>query len=335
MFSLTPKKLSCYTVGGQVSTAGQELIANTIHATLSECGGSMLPESGLVPVLLDSLDWRVRLPEAPSFSRRVSKQLYTTHKVKLPPKILQRIGNLAEEYSSGKHRVHWDVVSYIDWDAGDFGDNGSCYWTCREEDRLLLDVCGLSGAVRTFENGGEWASGTGRCWFVNQPDGVVLFNAYGDDLTLFAEIVADHLNGNYRKIALDWNGRADSIYINGDKGILVYPRGMRAPSEIDLHGLLDEICPTCGAEWDTDQWYSYEKLKLCKRCSCNCSKCGVRIPHKDDQHDGTWYLGAFRDPYGNLLCRTCAEARGFYEDTLDQEHAEREAADVPETVSAY
>ncbi len=51
---------------------------------------------------------------------------------KLPAQALQAIGNLAEEYSTEPKEYYWDVAKSIDWDAGDFGDDGSCFWGCRE-----------------------------------------------------------------------------------------------------------------------------------------------------------------------------------------------------------
>ncbi len=160
-----------------------------------------------------------------------------------------------------------------------------------------------------------------RCWFVNQKEGVVIFNAYGDDLSTFAEILAHHLQAKWVKAYLEWHGGTDSLYINGERGILLFPpteKHSPTNTSITIHGLRDGSCGACGCEQYDDDLHEYEGYEFCIGCGSHCDWCGCNIPHHDTG-PGSWHLGVYRTDAGRRYCRKCAGNKGCYE------HAEEEA----------
>ena len=81
-----------------------------------------------------------------------------------------------------------DYTTCFDWTAGDYGDDGSCFTSrggCRRGALCIIRDNG--GYAIRFYKGGE---GSGRAWVVPYNDSWVLFNAYGIDLSVCAQIVA-------------------------------------------------------------------------------------------------------------------------------------------------
>lgn len=75
--------------------------------------------------------WKTNATET-VFTKRLSQWLHTNYSIKLNEDIKSEIGNvisrltkLGTKYKS----CYFDFDKEISWDQGDFGDNGSCFWT--------------------------------------------------------------------------------------------------------------------------------------------------------------------------------------------------------------
>jgi len=60
--------------------------------------------------------------------KRVSKYLYNNHKLKVSSSFMAAIGNIARAHTVKEDIFIFDITQSLDWDAGDFGDDGSCYF---------------------------------------------------------------------------------------------------------------------------------------------------------------------------------------------------------------
>lgn len=124
-----------YTVPfGTISATGMSLIANLLlnaphHAEFAALNPSFTATYLYgFPVDFDPRVVAVTGQLRGKFARRVSQYFWRTHQIRLPDAILTQIGNLASMHSAGDTRFVFDFVRRFNWEAGDFGDQHSCYW---------------------------------------------------------------------------------------------------------------------------------------------------------------------------------------------------------------
>ena len=135
--------------------------------------------------------------ERGTFPKRVSNYMYKTYDIKLQSSIMRNIGNIAQQNST-EGKVIFDFTRRILWNAGEFGDDGSCFWTDYGGSRIAMMRVGI-GAVRIYDSSGEF--GRGRAWFFpvfSDAKQFVLFNAYG---IMQARLIANFLSqlfGEYK-----------------------------------------------------------------------------------------------------------------------------------------
>jgi len=148
-----------------------------------------------------------------TFPKRVAHWFYKSHKLKLPQEKVAEIGRLARNGMPNGHSLRFDTTTSLDWNVGDFGDDGSCFWGSLSWCRNLLQG-NRAFAVRTYTKSGH---GSGRAWGIEHEGGVVLFNAYGRPLLVFARLVAEQLGLTYRQVdlkisarSLQWGGSTKS-----------------------------------------------------------------------------------------------------------------------------
>ena len=194
----------------------------------------------------------------------------------MTPDQLTTIGNLGSQHCPKTETYEFDIVARIDWEAGDFGDDGSCYWLCRAIAKDMITDNG-GGAVRFFNPGTQ--DGIARAWVVPREDGCILvFNGYGLDTLPIVRILATHFNhAYYRQVSLCNNGTHDNaLWINGGKGFLIGPQ--------DVVTTVDAI----DLGWEEPD-------------ACTCETCGDGID--SDSH--------YHDPNGNDCCEHCYSVRVF------------------------
>lgn len=143
----------------------------------------------------------------------------------------------------------YEVADHFDWDDGDFGDEGSCFWGCHQQAKEEL----LGLGCRTLLLFGEedevgCGTGIGRCIIV--PDAPelgchILFNAYGPCLETVGKAMARHLKTDWETITLygEPGERASNlIYVNNKQGLVLGKTSHRS------YTISDEVyikCPHC------------------------------------------------------------------------------------------
>jgi len=155
------------------------------------------------------------------FAKRV-KKLAHHQGVKLDDALVAAVGKIAEEHSL-LGDLYFDLTCQFDWQAGDFGDEGSCFWGSRAKARELLQKAGAQ-AIRFYDPAS--GQGIGRAWVIETQYGTVCFNAYGPiSLRKVAKVLALHLGhdpDSVRPVALINEHEAGGlIYINGGSGYLI------------------------------------------------------------------------------------------------------------------
>lgn len=217
-----------------------------------------------------------------TFPKRLGK-FYFQNGIKCPPQFLSQIGNIAREHSAHLDLYTFEFTAKIDWQAGDFGDSGSCYWG------------GNAGAIAMIENNGGLAicfyappgHGYARAWLaVISNDLQIVFNGYGftgNSTLTAARVVAFHLGVSYKKIILENNGTDHgTLWINSRVGYAIgKPETIEDLRHFDL-GWEDEYayrCENCGDSVDEDYTYhGADDLPYCESCYCDlfdsCHHCG-------------------------------------------------------------
>jgi hypothetical protein len=201
------------------------------------------------------------------FATRVGQYYWKEYKLKCPPHFLEMVGNLAREHSVDLQNFEFDFTDRIDWDHGDFGDEGSCFWEDHDEARTALNRCENAYAMRFYNDG----MGCGRVLVLSlsSMDSFVLFNAYGISLAKAAFILSILTKGQYAKVDVYNFGKENGlIWINGGTGYIVAPEGsnLLKKTEIDLK-IYGDTCYNCGEFiGEDDSSYPYGETVVCGMC---------------------------------------------------------------------
>ncbi len=85
-----------------------------------------------------------------TFPTRIKVFLKKNHAVKMAEQDISAIGNLARRHTVKAKDFIFDFTDAFDWEDGDFGDGGSCYWGGRRGARTML-ADHNSLAIRFFD----------------------------------------------------------------------------------------------------------------------------------------------------------------------------------------
>lgn len=250
-------------------------------------------------------DWRVggKGEYVGTLPKRIGKFYYQEHATKLTPDQLTTVGNLGSQHSTRDETYLFDFVDQIDWKAGDFGDSGSCFWTCHASAKDMILLNG-GGAVRFFDSAG----GIARAWIVPWAGCLLVFNGYGMETLPIARILAAHFDhAYYQKVKLHNNGAIDgALWINGGTGYLIGPQfAVTTVDAIDLEWEEPEqyTCEHCGDQIDEDDHYhSPAGDDYCESCY------GDRVSYCGACDEGAWRDDITIDPDGNAICDDCYSA---------------------------
>ena len=203
---------------------------------------------------------------------RLAGMLKTRYDIKLTAEQKSIIGNIARKHLLVEDTYTIDFTDNFDWDAGDFGDYGSCFWGDNSGAREIMEGEGVI-AIRFYDED----RGTGRAWLYELSDSAwLLFNAYGLECPEAASIFAMKLKEDTGDT---WEyEELDSFQIDGNtKGFVYinsYPQIIyREDHDRDLNVDLDWSvpyypCPSCG-DWthEDDMYYDEED------CESYCYGC--------------------------------------------------------------
>jgi hypothetical protein len=215
-----------------------------------------------------------------TFPRRAARHYYRELGIRCPQTFLQELGNLARRHSSERVTYNFEFVDSFDWEAGDFGDSGSCYWGGHSGARLML-ANNNALAVCFFDDSDK---GIARAWFVPVDESYIIFNGYGfsGDATLtITRVISSFLGLSYKHINLSNNGSdTQTLYINSGMGyVLGQPNKIASITRYDF-GWDDESadsCYHCGQMLCEDEvYYGPDNLTFCEDCYCDhCSSCDI------------------------------------------------------------
>jgi hypothetical protein len=260
----------------------------------------------------DDFEWVMTAKKGGKITKRISKYLHDIHSHDLTDKDLEKIGNIAAQNTYSDDAIQLDFTKNFDWRAGDFDDEGSCFWGCRSGAKDMIHE-GDGFAIRSFfvpkkdededEDGNDayssssrWYNGhvgTGRAWVIphrDAPDTYFVFNGYGHEARTFAMVLARYLGKTfefdcvYRYVKLcNYGSQGDLLYINSN-GYAVGPKlVVDAIERYDFELNQPEvICTECGDSCDPDHamqaddgdWY-------CDHCARCCADCDRVVPDCD------------------------------------------------------
>jgi hypothetical protein len=214
-----------------------------------------------------------------TFPKRIAKYFRNAQNLKCPPEFLTELGNIARSHSADAISYHFEFVNQIDWEDGDYGDNGSCWWGQYAAARETLTSNG-GHAIRFYDDNDE---GMGRAWIVPMGDVFFLFNGYGfagDSTLVIARVMAQHLGLSYKKVSLSNNGEAyNTLYINNASGYVI--GASDAIEGIKSHDfgfkIVGNSCENCGRDIDDEEYTAPDGTQYCASCfydRCNeCERC--------------------------------------------------------------
>lgn len=236
-------------------------------------------------------------PICGTWPKRYAKWVRCQYGREYDPATLGKVGSIVGAHVESFHSRTVDLTDRLDWNAGDFGDEGSCYWGDRSHARDILEYHDAL-ALRYYDEANHH-QGVARCWLsTHRPEGLIAWNAYGTvRLVTSARLLATTLGLSYTHIDLHNNGRATgTVYINAG-GYLIAPEeitdkvtaldlsmdGENAPWEYENNE--QESCSHCGNERDREDMRDFDGDYYCERCYellfRYCDGCEEAYSHND------------------------------------------------------
>lgn len=217
------------------------------------------------------------------------------------------IGGIITNYKPSD-RIPFDVTDHFDWQAGDFGDYGSCFWGCRKNAREILTNHNCL-AIRIYKDD-SYNEGEGRAWLYYAPkhNGFIMFNSYSHrQIEELSNKLASWIRENYhidvytKRISFRVNGRDDgTVWINGGEGILISSEEYSTLKSINMTGIeesTDIECCNCGDYINEDDViYIYG--------DCYCENCCFYCDHCEEYCRGDNFHVTYR---GDRICDNCLE----------------------------
>jgi len=262
-----------------------------------------------------------------SLPKRVAKYAYQELGKKLTPDQLSEIGNLATRHSLRDTTYFCDITDSFDWSDGDFGDHGSCYWSCHSYARTDMLPDNGSYAIRFWREENR-DNGFARAWIIPHGDCYIVFNGYGMETLPIARVLSAHLgHAYYRRINFTNNGDpSGSLYINGGSAWLVGPQSSVVEIDaIDLNWEEGDSCYCCGESIDNDDHYHTPAGEgCCGGCYRDryffCETCCENYSIDD----------GMADPDGSDICDNCFDEKAFRCPSCDKPTWDKDGNEGPD-----
>lgn len=188
------KKFTLEVPNGELSDEGQYEILNLIE------GHTRLTVGQIREALPEDWSWEWKVAHgtyAGTLSKRIQSLVFKKFDVKLIEAMVTAIGNSANQHTLQARSFLFDFDNKLDWAAGDFGDDGSCFWT--EKSYILPTLAHFGGfSLRLYQTDDKGRDhGSGRCLIMPysrndlgkfdpakwlNPDALLVFNGYGKDM---------------------------------------------------------------------------------------------------------------------------------------------------------
>lgn len=326
------KRYEYTTRPGQITTTGISAIQRYVASQRPMEGDwkALNPKqsSPYLPMLPEQFDW-VWLVErgelSGTFPKRVAKHYRRAYNIKCPDSFIAEIGNLSKRHSEEGETFRFDFTSRIDWQEGEFGDDGSCFWDDRAGAKAMLqDNHGL--AIRFYD---QYGGPLGRALFFRMHfRRHVVWNGYGfpGDATLtITRVMSGFLGLPYGQIELRNCGTASGVmWINGGRAFMVAPDDYLAITRgIDLcwEEQHKSCCHHCGILLPLYEIrYGPDNKAFCDDCfGDHCAYC--------DFCDGTYWSDEVRYTDHGDVCDWCFQ-REFTSCEVCDDDIHRDNADT-------
>lgn len=286
---------------------------------------------------------------AGTFPKRVASWLLKVHneraaKIEItgdngkPINLVSAIGNIARLHATKKQKYDLDFTDRFDWNDGDYGDNGSCYWGEHSGAKIML-ADHDSIAVRLYKTDDDQdcsmpirgyqyrdRKGYARAWIVfphsatvytgggygkrtDRKNFAIMYNTYGIESVRLARVLATHFGWSYTSIELTCNGSTSGmLWINhndpDDRGAQTH-KGYHGTGYI--LGAPDEIegITRVDLHWEEESEYT------CDDCGCGLSEDETR----SFNGEGTY-------------CESCYDNTYFYCDHCNRDRPSEDAMTV-------
>ena len=211
------------------------------------------------------------------YMKRVNKELRGIGFINMK-KHINTMSQIVNEGIVQGEIVQFAFTDVLDWQDGDYGDGGSCFWSCHSHNRDMLEKAGHAAVL--FYKGGK---GIARAWALKAIFGgtryMGLTNFYNRYTSLRRLDMIYAIEKRFALKSMNYHLNSN-IYMNGDSALL----GKTLPSNQD-DGWID-IESFRGGKYDCQSGEG----------GVECSRCGDYV-HEDD----AYYV------QGDMLCENCYE----------------------------
>ncbi len=250
--------------------------------------------------------------------KRISRWAWNSYRCRISKEHVSEIGNVGSTYRSNRSGFGFSFTDTIDWNAGDFGDSGSCFWSCHKSAKdIIIDHGG--GAIKFYETSDgvtNWLKGIARVWFLPYGDcgDFMVFNGYGYTTLEISQAVSSCLNYNYESICLsNFNDSNGVLWINNGAAYLIGPSIEMKDYEEDREKLrsvnleLEDIryrCRNCNSSSiSNDSFTPAHADSTSPRSGHFCKKCMIRYYAKCKECKTVFARGI--EPRVGFLCCEC------------------------------
>jgi len=197
-------------------------------------------------VLIDEIDWRP-MSASGSLVKRLKSKMYKDFSIKLSPSILEKLGAYINANIVATKEYALDVTKTFDWEAGDFGDGGSCFWAGRSAIRKDMMADGRFKSLRFFVKDTisktrkglnkyhDTYAGIGRSWLWTTKvqeqvsktvsvvsDVYVIFNGYGPGTKWQAQFLSAYIGLPMKLVSIKNKGQVSGgLYVNNGEGYII------------------------------------------------------------------------------------------------------------------
>lgn len=261
----------------------------------------------------DDWDWRANVPKGEysgSFVKRYRKWLHkerTQWLSNFNNDVAGQIGSVIGQHVGREYHFKFD--NQFTWNAGRYGDGGSCYFT--------------SGGCRSFmpknlrENGANailfvkpCGKGIGRALIIPHPsekEQAVIINAYGLTILQSVRILSQFCGLSYRQVIAENYGQWDGdFYINNGAGFVIAENvedySEDGDTEIDFKWDIENChkCCRCECSVDEEDEIVIDDEIYCRDCVSFCEDC----EEYTTEETTNVYDSRGRERY---VCEACAE----------------------------
>ena len=258
-----------------------------------------------------------------TFPKRVSKYYWQTYQLRCPNNFVAELGQIARRNSADKSSYTIDFTDSLDWQAGDYGDSGSCLWGSNESGREIMQDNGVM-AVRFYNHEGD---GYGRAWLYQYSEKRqlwLIWNGYGVNggAIAIARVLGQLWGVSYKKISLNNNGNSSGlVWINGGNGYVIGQADKLTDiNSYDFHFETPIACCNCEDEIREDeQYFDPDGAIYCGDCFyevCDyCPHCGETYWNDDLYHTM---------PHYERVCQYCLDRHYARCDSCEEYYRDRD-----------